>query len=98
MKSNNVKSNNGQSQEYKRNRIQSEVINYQYLPLNNKYRSSVTIKATSKPYYGMSKFSNRLSILTNDNHNHNSNNNQYNNNNDDNLFIQDFHHDNNQDI
>lgn len=53
----------------RRNRIDSEVLTYQYSP-NQKYRSSVTIKAASRPY-GMSKFSNGLSILTNDN-NHNN--------------------------
>lgn len=53
----------------KRNRIDSEVLTYHYSP-NQKYRSSVTIKATNK-LYGTSKFSNNLSILTNNNDNHN---------------------------
>lgn len=56
---------NDNKNETKRNRIDSEVLTYQYSP-NLKYRSSVTIKATSRPY-GISKISNGLSILTNDN-------------------------------
>lgn len=48
------------------NRIDSDVVSYNYEP-NPKYRSSVTIKATTtNRQYGVSKFSNNnLSVITN---------------------------------
>lgn len=41
-------------------------MNYHYSP-NPKYRSAVTIKAENTKSYGISKLSNGLSVLTNDN-------------------------------
>ena len=59
---------------HRRNRIDSEVLNYNYCPGNmTKNYSSVTIKASKdNRLYGGSKFSNGLSIITN---NPNDNNN-----------------------